>query len=97
MSFVKSESISNLAKSLIAAKREFQPVLKSSENPFFKRNGQPSKYADLLSAIGATEDALLKNGIVISQFPVNDGDRVGALTLLIHESGGFWASRSLYR
>ena len=86
---IKSESISKLFTALKSAKAEFAPVLKQNENPGFKRFGKPSKYADLETAIRATEPALLKYGIVVSQFPVNEGDRVGALTLLVHESGEY--------
>jgi ERF superfamily len=89
MSIVKSESISKLVSALALAKAAFAPVLKLSENPGFKRNGRASKYADLATAIAATEDALLANGLVVSQFPVNEGDRVGALTLLTHSSGEY--------
>ena len=89
MSIVKSESISKLVSALALAKAAFKPVLKLSENPGFKRNGKVSKYADLATAIDATEESLLANGLVVSQFPVNDGDRVGALTLLTHSSGEY--------
>lgn len=89
MSLIKSESITKLVTALAIAKAAFSPVLKLSENPGFKRNGKISKYADLATAIEATETALLANGLVVSQFPVNDGERVGALTLLTHESGEY--------
>ena len=89
MSIIKSESISKLVTALAIAKAAFNPVLKLNENPGFKRNGKASKYADLATAIEATEAALLANGLVVSQFPVNDGERVGALTLLTHESGEY--------
>lgn len=85
----KSEFVGNLVKALIAAKKEFKPVLKLKENPFFKRDGKPSKYADLEAAIEATQDALAKNGLVISQFPIDKESRVGVRTLLMHESGEF--------
>jgi hypothetical protein len=89
MSLIKSETIGKLIGALAAAKAAFAPVLKLSENPGFKRNGKASKYADLATAIAATEDSLLANGLVVSQFPVNDGDRVGALTILTHSSGEY--------
>lgn len=89
MSLIKSESIGKLVSALAIAKTTFSPVLKLNENPGFKRNGKASKYADLATAISATEAALLANGLVVSQFPVNDGERVGVLTLLTHESGEY--------
>jgi ERF superfamily len=81
---IKSDSVVNLTKALLAAQKKFSPVLKSKDNPFFK-----SKYADLAAAIDATQDALIENGLVVSQFPVNDPTRVGVLTLLVHTSGEF--------
>lgn len=90
MAFVKSENIGQLVAALLEAKKTFDPVLKQSENPFFKRNGQNSKYADLATAIHATENQLAANGLAISQFPVNDGDRVGVFTLLVHTSGEYY-------
>lgn len=86
---IKSESIAKLTVALIAAKKDFAPVLKQSENPGFKKDGKPSKYADLENAIDATEAPLLANGLVIMQFPVNEGDRIGVLTMLIHNSGEY--------
>lgn len=86
---IKSESVVILTKALIAAKRKFAPILKEKENPGFKRDGKNSKYADLAAAIEATEPALLENGLIISQFPHNEGERIGALTILLHESGEF--------
>src|ERR1700676_2738036 len=81
---VMSTSISKLTTALIAAKKEFAPILRDRNNPFFK-----SKYADLASALEATEPALEKNGLAVSQFPVNELDRIGVLTLVLHESGEF--------
>ena len=87
---MKSDSIANLVAALILAKPEFDPVLKQSENTFFKKDGKSSKYADLTTTIRATEGALLKHDIVVNQFPVNEGDRVGVLTLLVHSSGEYY-------
>jgi hypothetical protein len=81
---IKSESTANLTKALVAAKKDFGPVLRQKDNPFFK-----SKYADLAAAIDATEPALCANGLAVSQHNVSDGDRVGVLTLLLHESGEY--------
>lgn len=81
---IKSESTANLTKALVAAKKDFGPVLRTKDNPFFK-----SKYADLAAAIDATEPALCANGLAISQFNVSEADRVGVLTILLHESGEY--------
>ena len=86
---IKSESVVNLTKALIKAKRLFAPLLRNKENPGFKRGNETSKYADLAAVIEATETPLLDNGLVISQLPHNDGDRIGVQTVLLHESGEF--------
>jgi len=82
----KSESISKLISALAVAQADFDPILKDKDNPFFH-----SKYADLASVIAATQPALLKNGLVVSQFPVAEDGRVGVLTILAHTSGEFIA------
>jgi hypothetical protein len=80
----KSEAIGNLVGALVAAQKEFEPILKDKENPFFK-----SKYADLAAGIEATQPALIKNGLAVIQFPVSDGDRIGIASMLAHSSGEF--------
>ena len=85
----KSESIIKLTAALIKAKQKFSPLLRNQENPGFRRGTQVSRYADLAAVIEATETPLLENGLVLTQFPHNDGDRVGVQNLLIHESGEF--------
>ena len=79
-----SLEIGLLVSALIKAQQEFDPVLKSKNNPFFK-----SKYADLLAGIEATQPALIANGLVVTQFPVSNTDGVGVLSILAHTSGQF--------
>jgi len=74
--------IEKLAAALAKAQAEFSPVLKSSNNPFYK-----SKYADLSAVIDATRPALSKHGLAVVQLPAMDGTYVSVTTLLIHESG----------
>lgn len=82
---IKSDSIANLTKALIAAKRNITNPKKAKQNPFFK-----SKYADLGSAIDASEDALSEQGLVVSQIVEMADANTGVLTtVLIHESGEF--------
>jgi ERF superfamily len=86
----KSESIGNLVAALKAAQEEFAPILKTSENPGFKKEGKPSKYADLATALEATQPSLTKNGLVVMQFPVNGlVDKIGVRSILAHTSGEF--------
>ena len=86
---IKSDSLVKLTTALVQAKQEFGPVLREAENPGFKRDGKPSKYADLATVIEATEPSLAKNGLVISQFPHNEGNQVGVFTILLHTSGEY--------
>ena len=90
----KSDNIGALTAALIAAQNEFLPVLKTKENPAYKRENArgvkiTSKYAGLDDALEATQPALAKNGLAVLQFPINDGDRVGVLSFLSHVSGEF--------
>jgi soluble cytochrome b562 len=84
---VRSESIVKLAAALRAAKLEFGKLVKNQENPGFKRGNKVSKYADLSAVLEATEGALEKHGILLTQFPVADEARVGVRSILVHESG----------
>lgn len=86
---IKSDSIGLLTAALIAAQNEFLPVLKTKENPAYKRGNVTSKYAGLDDALEATQPALGKNGLVVIQFPINDADRVGVFSMLVHTSGEF--------
>jgi hypothetical protein len=71
-----------IAKAFIAAKKDFSPVLKDKNNPFFK-----SKYADLASCLEAVNDALLNNGIALYQQTFEDQTGVMVQTVMLHESG----------
>jgi hypothetical protein len=86
---IKSDSVGKLFQALATAQAAFGPVLREKENPGFKRDNKPSKYADLDAAIKATQPALIQNGLVISQFPISTDTRVGVLTILGHTSGEF--------
>lgn len=83
-----SESFAKLTAALLEAQKEFDPILKDKDNPFFK-----SKYADLESVVDATQPALQKNGLVVLQFPASEvtanGVAVGVRTVLAHTSGEF--------
>jgi len=76
-----SESISNLAKSLILFHMKVDSIKKDAKNPFFK-----SKYASLSSIQDAITIPLAESGITITQLP--DGEH-GLTSILMHESGEF--------
>lgn len=86
----KSESITELAKSLNQVQATLQAAKKGSENPFFK-----STYADLLSVWNACRDSLTSNGLSIVQVAGIDEQGHGYLeTILLHTSGE-WISGAL--
>lgn len=85
----KSESIIKLIVALTKAKKVFLPLIRNQENPGFKRNNMVSRYADLAQVIEVTETPLLDNGLVLTQFPHNEGERIGVQNMLVHESGEF--------
>ena len=78
----KSESIKNIAIAMCKAQGEMGGAHKGANNPFFK-----SKYADLGSVVEAVKEPFSTNGLSYVQFPINDGDRIGVETILMHESG----------
>lgn len=66
----------------VKAKKEFKPVIKDGTNPHLK-----SKFASLNAYYEATNDALLKHGLVIIQDIVRMEGGIGVITTLHHESG----------
>lgn len=84
----KSDSIKNLAAALNKAQSEMGGASKDANNPFFK-----SKYADLGSVVAAIKEPFASNGLSYTQFPIEDGGRIGVETILMHESGE-WLSNS---
>jgi hypothetical protein len=80
-----SESISEIAGAMVLAQQAMLPLIKDSNNPFFK-----SKYADLQAVTEACYPALQANSICVMQ----SAESLGALginikTRLIHKSGQF--------
>tara|TARA_R110000765_G_scaffold76309_1_gene149493 strand:- start:53 stop:577 length:525 start_codon:yes stop_codon:yes gene_type:complete len=78
----KSDSIKSLAVAMCKAQAEMGGAHKGANNPFFK-----SKYADLSSVVQAVKEPFANNGLSYVQFPINDGDKVGVETILMHDSG----------
>ena len=78
----KSESIKNIAIAMCKAQGEMGGAHKGANNPFFK-----SKYADLGEVVKAVKEPFANNGLSYVQFPINDGDRIGIETILMHDSG----------
>jgi hypothetical protein len=81
----KSESISNLAKALIAATRQIDSkVLKNALNDSLGVN-----YADLGAIIDAIKAPLFDAGIVVVQSPTasSNPQEISLTTVLLHETG----------
>ena len=88
----QSQDITKLAKALLAVQTQLQPALKDAENPFTK-----SHYATLNSVMEACREALLTNGIWMTQYPVPAPEHLGAghlglMTKLTHAESGQWQS-----
>jgi hypothetical protein len=75
----RSESIVNLSKALAKFHSLASTISKDSKNPFFK-----SSYASLPHILTEIQEPLEKSGLIITQFPDNEG----LTTLLIHAETG---------
>lgn len=84
---LKSETISSLAKALIAAQAEMKNPAFDATNPHFK-----SKYASLASVRAAVLPCLNKHGLTVTQLLSNTDGEVTCETILIHESGEYIGS-----
>jgi len=83
-----STEITELAKAMLKVQAALQPAMKDRENLFTKSN-----YATLNSVMEACRDALLENGVWITQFPVPvEAGHVGLITKLTHAESGQWQS-----
>jgi hypothetical protein len=80
----EKNDIGKLVEALAAAQLEFDPLLKDTENPYFK-----SKYANLAAVIKATQPALNKHGLCVIQLNGTDFNQKAATTttILAHKSG----------
>ena len=80
-----SEAIDKISAALVLAQKDMLPLIKDSDNPFFK-----SKYADLHAVTQACYPALQANGICVMQSAESLGsDGINIRTRLIHSSGQF--------
>ena len=84
----KSESIKELAAAMSKAQGEMGGAIKGANNPFFK-----SKYSDLSSVVQAVKEPFANNGLSYVQFPIEENERIGIETILMHKSGE-WLSNS---
>lgn len=75
-----SESISALATAMSKFTGEIEDAKKTSK-------AHQYMYADLPTLLQLARPVLTKHGLSVSQFPMNDGDKIGVCTRLMHESG----------
>lgn len=87
----KSESIAELAKALAAFHLEVKQPLKDKANPFFK-----SKYVPLENVVEAITDIAPKHGLSFMQYPINQENKVGIVTILIHSSGEYIETEPIF-
>ncbi|MBL3731579.1 ERF family protein [Lysinibacillus sp. HST-98] len=80
----KSESIAELAKALSLFQGEVKQPLKDKANPFFK-----SKYVPLENVVEAITEIAPKHGLSFIQYPINQDNKVGVVTVLMHSSGEY--------
>lgn len=84
-----SETLSEISKALVEFQSKLTPVIKDSDNPFYK-----SKYASLETIWQAIRGPLAECGLSIVQPISCDGDKVTLDTILLHTSGE-WISGSM--
>jgi hypothetical protein len=83
-----SSETTKLAKALIQVQRILQPATKDRLNPFTHSN-----YATLNSVMDSCREALLANGIWLTQYPVPaEPGHLGLVTKLVHAESGQWQS-----
>ena len=82
----KSQSISNIAKSLIIFHVKVDTIKKDANNPFFK-----SKYASLSNILDAINEQLIEAGLAFCQFPSGEHSLT---TILIHGESGEYMQAS---
>lgn len=87
----KSETIAELAKALSAFQGEVKQPLKDKANPFFK-----SKYVPLENVVEAISETASKHGLSFLQYPLNQENRVGIITVLMHSSGEWIESEPIF-
>lgn len=73
-----------LQEALVGALAEMPNPVKNADNPAFKRDGKPLRYADLEATLDACKPILAACGIAVMQMPVNGASgEIGVRTVLI--------------
>jgi hypothetical protein len=91
LDFTTSEQTDKLDAAMAKAQSEIQKAHKDSVNPHFR-----SKFADLSSVWEACRDALTKNGISVTQWPVGGEPNVLYVVTRLAKDGQWIKSRSAW-
>lgn len=82
-----SEQTDKLWPAVVAARKAMKNPTKDAENPGFKRDGKPLKYADLAACIEVSDAAAHPLGLVTLQELTGDSAGVSVSTIILHDSG----------
>jgi hypothetical protein len=83
LDIIRTDSISSLMTALDAARQEFPDMPQNGYNPHFQ-----SHYTELPDVVKGTSEALRKNGLILTQWPISEGESVGLLSILYHIPSG---------
>ncbi|MFS0878303.1 ERF family protein [Solibacillus isronensis] len=87
----KSETIIELAKAMATFQSEVKQPTKDGKNPHFR-----STYVTLDGVVSAITETASKHGLSFMQFPINQENKVGVKTLVMHTSGEFIESEPVF-
>ncbi|NDV24724.1 ERF family protein [Desulfovibrio sp. JC022] len=86
-----SPEITELAGAMLKVQQTLKPAAKDGQNSFTN-----SKYASLQSVMGTCREALLANGIWLTQLPVQvEKGNLGLISKIVHAESGQWQSSLL--
>jgi len=86
-----SPEITELAGAMLKVQQTLKPATKDGQNNFTN-----SKYASLQSVMSTCREALLSNGIWLTQLPVQvENGNLGLVSKIVHAESGQWQSSLL--
>lgn len=90
---MQSETIGKLAEALAKAQGAMTNAVMDGQNPAFKRDNKPTKYATLTAVWDACRKPLADNGLAVVQaFRVDESGMLLLVTKLVHVSGEWMVS-----
>ena len=88
---IMSESIVDLSIALAKFQGEVKQPVKDGTNPHFR-----SQFVTLDGVVAAITETASKYGLSFLQFPLNEDNKIGVKTLLLHTSGQFIEGEAIY-